>query len=132
MSQTMSKEPGRIVADNVAVSVIQTGNTVILEVDTSSIERLGLSLLVATQAIDAFIMEVKFSPDDTYLSVKSSAWQTAGAILLASSGDLTTQAVGTGWATIDVTPFYSVRFSASGGNATPSVVTIRATGKGRR
>lgn len=131
MAQTMTKEKGRVAAGNALVSVIQAGNTAVLEVDTSDIDELGVSVLVATQAIDNFLMEGRMGPDDAYQTIKTSAWQTAGGVLIASSGDLTTQAVGAGWAVIDVRAFYSVRFSASGGNATPSVVTMYGYGKGR-
>lgn len=132
MAQTMTKQPGRVIADNAAVSVIQVGNTPILEVLVDDIDMLGISLKVATQAIDAFVLEGRMSPDDAYQTIKSSTWQTPGGVLIASSGDLTTQAVGSGWAVIDVRAFYSVRFQASGGNATPSVVDARACGKGHR
>lgn len=130
MAQTTSKQSGRVVAGNALVSIPNSGPTFLLEVSTEDIDYLGISLLVAGFALAGFQMEGRMSPDDAYQVVKSSAWGTPGGFLIASSSDLTTLAVGSGWAYIDVRGFYSVRFKATGSNATPSTVTEYATGKG--
>lgn len=131
MSQVTSKQQGRIIADNVGVVVAQVGNTAILEAIVEDIDELGLSLLVAGQALDAFVFQARMSPDAAYQTILTTT-ATPGGVLLASSGELATQAVGSGYAVFDVRGFYSVKFLASSGNVAGSTVDAHAIGKGHR
>lgn len=131
MAQVTSKQPGRVIAENVAVTVTAAGNTVVLEVLTEDIDQIGVDVLATTQAFDAFLMEGRMSPDGLYQTVITSPW-TVGGILIAASGNLSALAAATpGYALIDVRAFYSVRFSASKAVA-DSAATIRVFGKGHK
>lgn len=128
MAQSTDKQSGRVLASNLAVTV-PAASTFLLEMSVDDIDYLGISLLVATIAIAGFQMEGRMGPGDAYQVIKNSAWGTPGGVLIASSSDLTTLAVGPGWAVVDVRAFQSVRFKATGG-AGGSVVTAFACGKG--
>jgi hypothetical protein len=132
MAQVTSKEPGRVIAENVSVTVTLTGNTVLLEVPVEDIDQLGVELSSVTQAFDAFIFEGRMSPNGSYQTIKSTGWATPGGLLLASSGDLAALAAGaSGFAVLDVRGLYSARFQGSKAIA-DSAATIRAIGKGHR
>jgi hypothetical protein len=132
MSQTTTKQPGRVIADNVAVTVAAGSNTDILEVLVDDIDQLGVEIKPATQALDAFIFYGRMSPEGAYQSIKSSGWNTAGGLLLATSGDIAALGAGSdGFVVLDVRGFYSVKFAASKAVA-DSAATIRAIGKGHR
>ena len=132
MAQVTSKEPGRIIADNVAVTVLAASNTTILELSVDDIDQLGVEVTPATQAFDAFLFQGRMSPEGAYQTIKSATWATPGGLLLATSGDIAALAAGTpGFVVLDVRGLYSVRFQASKAVA-DSAATIRAIGKGRR
>jgi len=132
MAQVTSKEPGRIIAENVSVTVALTGNTVLLEVPLDDIDQLGIEVSSVTQAFDAFIFEGRMSPNGAYQTIKSAAWNTPGGLLLATSGDIAALAAGaSGFVVLDVRGLYSARFQASKAVA-DSAATIRAIGKGHR
>jgi hypothetical protein len=132
MAQTSSKEPGRIFAENVGVTVLAASTGTILEVEVSDIDQLGVELASVTQAFDAFVFQGRMSPNGAYQTIKSSGWNTAGGLLLATSGDVAALAAGaSGFVVLDVRGLYSVRFQASKAVA-DSAATIRAIGKGHR
>jgi hypothetical protein len=132
MAQVTSKEPGRVIAENVSVTVTLTGNTVLLEVPVEDIDQLGVELSSVTQAFDAFIFEGRMSPNGAYQTIKSTGWGTPGGLLLATSGDLAAlAAAASGFAVLDMRGLYSVRFQGSKAVA-DSAATIRAIGKGHR
>lgn len=132
MAQTQDKELGRIVAENVGVTVPAAGNTPILEVIVDDLAFLGVSIAVATQNLDAFIVQARMSPNDSYQTIRSVAadYTTPAGIVIDASGDLTVQAAGSsGWLALNVTPFHSIRILASAA-ADSASVTARAIGKG--
>ena len=132
MAQVTSKQPGRVIADNVAVVVALATNSVILELAVEDIDQLGIEVTPGTQAFDAFIFAGRMSPEGTYQSIRSATWATPSGLLLASSGDLAALAVNTpGFAVFDVRGLYSVQISASAAVGA-GTATIRAIGKGHR
>lgn len=133
MAQTISVMPGRVAADNVSVAVAQGGNTTLLELPVDTIAALGVSLTVADQALDAFIVQGRMSPSDAYQTLYSAAGDftsPTGAVIDAS-GDLTTLAAGSsGWLMLNTLGLHSIKILASSGNVAGSTVTVRAIGKG--
>ena len=132
MAQVTSKEPGRVVANNVDAVVALGSNSVILEVPVEDIDQLGVEVTPGAQAFDAFIFAGRMSPDGVYQTIRSATWATPSGLVLASSGDLAAQAVNTpGFAVLDVRGLYSVRFSASAAVGA-GTATIRVFGKGHK
>lgn len=130
MAQATSKTPGRVEASNIAAVTPLASNGDILEVLTDDIDQLGFSLLPATNALDAFLMQGRMGPSDAYQTVKSATWGTVGGLLIATSGDLAALAAATaGFAVVDVRAFYSVKFLASAGTGA-GTVDMYAFGKG--
>jgi hypothetical protein len=134
MPQVTSQHPRddfKLLAENTAITVVQTGNTQMLDVDTSNIERLAVEAVVTGFALDAFVITGKIHPSSTAVTLKSAAgdYTSPTGVMIVASGDLTTQAVGTGWFLMDVRPFSSVQVLASSGNVAGSTVTARASGR---
>lgn len=84
-------------------------------------ETLTLSVAVKTYALGGFEVWYKHSEEqDDWIKRASLAadYTTPNAPILAASGDLTTQAVGTGWVQIDTRGVYAVQIRAK--NTTPA------------
>lgn len=115
---------------NTAVSVVQSGNTELLVLDVSGTEKLSVQVTCATQALDVFLIEGQVHKDAAYFTIASAAASytaVSGRMLYASTDMTVLAASATGRVDIDVSGLVSVRFSASGGNTTASVVSIYAT-----
>ena len=115
MAQTQSKTPTKVFASNTVANIPATGNTDLLDVQTLGIERLAVEIVLsADQALDAFIMQAQITPESAFVTITSSITATPGGVVLAASGTLATLSAGaTGWALLDVRPFYAVKFQAS-------------------
>ena len=129
MAQSLSKTREEVLASNVVAAIPAAGNTDLLEVLTDNVERLAVEIVLTTQAFDAFIMLARIHPDSAYVTITNAITAVPGGVVLAASGTLATLAAATtGWALLDVRPFFSVKFQASavvdGAN-----VTIRAAGR---
>jgi hypothetical protein len=135
MAQETSQHPRQdfhVFAKNEAVAVAQTGNTTLIEVDTSRIEKLAVEAVVTGQDLDAFVVQGKIHPESTYVTLASATadYTTPNSPILMASGDLTgLAAAATGWFLMDVRPFSSVKVLASSGNVAGSTVTARAIGR---
>ncbi len=135
MAQVTSSHPRQdfsVFAKNEAVTVAQTGNTALIEVDTSCIENLAVEAVVTDQNLDAFVVQGKVHPESTYVTLASATadYTTPKSPIIRASGDLTGITAGaTGWFLMDVRPFYSVKVLASSGNVAGSTVTARAIGR---
>ncbi len=135
MAQVTSSHPRQdfsVFAKNEAVAVVQTGNTALIEVDTSCIENLAVEAVVTGQNLDAFVVQGKVHPESTYVTLASATadYTTPNSPIIRASGDLTGITAGaTGWFLMDVRPFYSVKVLASSGNVAGSTVTARAIGR---
>lgn len=87
----------------------------------------GATVVVGGQALDAFQINVKYHADDSFHTVYDTAaeFTTPIGILIGTSGDLTTAAVGSHWFILETRGVYAVQIKASSGNAAGSAVTIR-------
>jgi hypothetical protein len=117
-----------IEVSNPLVSVPQAGNTEIARISVVGCDRLTAEILVAGQALDAFIVKGKCTRDGADITLFSIAtdYTTPAGIVIDASGDLTSQAVGTGWLVLDVRGFYDISLHASSGNVAGSTVSIHA------
>ena len=131
MAQTTSITPGKLVAENAAVSVAVAGTTELLDLLVEGINEVGIEIVVTVNNLDAFQVHGKVSKDSTYQVLYSAAgdYTTPVGLIIGTSGDLTAQAAATtGWIFLDVSPLYGLKIMASAvtGAAT---VTARAIGK---
>lgn len=120
----------RLEAKNEAVTVAQSGNTTLLDLDVSGLERLAVQLAVTGQALDAFLVQA--TPPDgtlaTYFSAAADFTSPAG-LIIDASGDLTVlAAAATGWFVMDVRGLSKVKILASSGNIAGSTVSAYAGG----
>lgn len=132
MSQLTDKEPGLVIAENVAVVVVPTGNTELLELPTLDLSTVGIEINPTVNALDAFIVQGRMSPEGAYQTISSAPgdYTTPNAPVIRASGNLTVLGAGAlGWLLYNVLMFYSIKIFASANAAGNSVVTIRAIGK---
>jgi len=105
-----------LIAENLAVAVPATGNTVLLIMPTLGMKNLGVEIKPTVHALDAFIIAARFGPNSDFVTLYSSAGQftSPAGLLIGASGDLTALAAGaTGWFVLDIRGLYEVRVSAS-------------------
>ena len=104
----------------------------VFALNTVGISRLAVRLTVATNALAAFQIKARFSSEDSteiVLVSTSADFLAPKGVLVASSGDLTTLAVGSGWFIIDVSGFSAVILAANSGNAGGSTLAVNAGGQ---
>lgn len=121
---------GFVHVESEVTTVPATGNTTILEVETLGDDRLYVSFSVATQNLDAFVIQVKANEADTYQSLYSTTgdYTTPDGILVGVSADLTTLAAGSSaWFILETKGIYKVRLQASA-VANSASVTLHARG----
>jgi len=114
-----------------ATSVVQTGNTSILEWQVFGFSQVGVHIAVTGQALDAFIIQGRWHDDASYETLFSAAadFTSPTGILVGASGDLTTLAAGaTGWFSMDLKGLYEIKLLASSGHADGSTVSVYAGG----
>lgn len=118
--QSQAKPKGFLIASNVGVAVAAAGLTTLLEFSCGVINRIFFSMVVASNALDAFAIQAKPHPDSpAYITLYSQAgdFTSPTGLIVATSGDLTAQAVGTGWFFMDVFGINMLRIQASGNGA---------------
>lgn len=95
--------------------------------DVSNLERASFEITVATADLTAFAVQARLSGAGSFVTLYSAAgdYTSPTGILVGTSGDLTTLAVGTGWLILDVAGIDAIRFRAAG---TSSSVTIQGMG----
>lgn len=120
MAQRVTRTGGQVSAlmnlKNLAVSVAGTGSTTIMDVITLGLNRLYVHIDVTVHALDAFAILGQGHPDagfDTLYNTTAGFTNPVG-ILVGCSGDLTAQAVGSGWFILDVTGLNAVKVTCSG------------------
>lgn len=114
-----------------AVTMDNSGVQDIVTIDVSGLTRISVRLLVATNALAAFVIKgLVNSSDTTWLTLKSTGAQytTPGGILVDVSGDLTSLAVGSGWFVLDVAGFDKIRLAAKSSAAGGSTLAIFGAG----
>jgi hypothetical protein len=100
-----------------AVACPATGNTALLTISTAGLERLFVQISVATQALDAFLIQGRAASGASFVTLFSAAgdFTSPAGLMVDASGDLTTLAAsGTGWFVMDVRGLYEVKLLASG------------------
>jgi hypothetical protein len=114
-----------------SVSVVQSGNTDVAVIDVKDVSRLCVEIVVAGQALDAFNVLARFHPSGSFQTLFSVAGDYTGVVglLQGTSGDLTTQAVGSGWFIMDTLGIDAIKLQASSGNAAGSTVSVYAGGQ---
>lgn len=129
MAQTQSVTRYQVFADNVAMAVPAAGNTQLLEMAVDQAAFAGISISnTGANALDAFIVQGKMTPDDTYQTILAAAadYTAPAGIVIDASGDLTVLASGaSGWLLLNVLSFYSIRILTSANVAGATVVTTR-------
>lgn len=134
MAQMINREsvtPSVLEASNLDVSVAVSGNTTLIQLPVNGLERICVQFTVATNNLDAFLIQARASQDATAATLYSAAadFTSPTGLLVGASGDLTTvAAAGSGWFIMDVRGLWDVTIlaSATGGAA---VVDIYAGGQ---
>jgi hypothetical protein len=118
-------------AKNLAVTVPATGNTTLLSLRVDGLERIFVQFTVATQALDAFIIQARCSADATATTIASAAgdYTSPTGLMIKASGDLTgVAAAGSGWFVMDVRGLFEVNVLASAA-VDSAAVSIYAGGR---
>lgn len=113
------------------VFIPQTGNTNIMTINTTLMKRLFVICTVAGQTLDAFNVLASTGNSITTqatLATIGTDYTTPLAPMIRASGNLTTQAVGTGWFIMDVGGLDRVVVQASSGNAAGSTISCWSSG----
>lgn len=115
---------------NLAVAVPQTGNTTLLTIPCHGVKQIMVQVVVSGQALDAFLIQARPTLDAALSTLYSAAadFTAPKGLLIGASGDLTAQAVGTGWFIMDVTGLAEVAVLASSGNVAGSTVSAYCGG----
>lgn len=98
------------------ITVPASGTTTLAELDVSRFERILFQFDVATQALDAFLIQARAHTDANYRSLYSIVgdYTSPTGILVGASGDLTTVAAsGNGWFILDCKGLDGLRILAS-------------------
>lgn len=117
-------------------NVINTSATVSTSLDfvanipVEDRETLGIEVTVTTAALDQFAILGKLSDAGTYQTLFSTSadFTSPTGLLVGTSGDLTAQAVGTGWFIMDCDGLSSVQIKAASGTTT-SGIAIKGSAK---
>lgn len=98
----------------------------IFTIDVAGLVRIGVHLTVATAALSAFQIQGLFHPDGAYVTLKSLAahYTSPSGILVDSSGDLTTLAVGSGWFILDVAGLNKIKLRANSSAASSTLAMV--------
>jgi len=112
---------------SLAVAVPET-LTSVLAVNVSGYERLTVSVDVTSHALDQFVVKGRNHGDGTLMTLFSAAgdFTSPAGMVVDASGDLTTQAVGSGWLALDVSGWDKIEVFAASGNVAGSVVSAFA------
>lgn len=112
-------------SSNLALSVPTAGNTTLLDLNVSDIERIYVQIAPTTNGFDAFAIQIAPHVAGAYVTIASAAgdYTSPTGLLVGTSGDLTTlAAAATGWFIMDTRGLARVKVTASatGGAATVS------------
>lgn len=116
------------------IAVAQSGLTDLAIIDVSDVARLSVEIAVTGQALDAFVILARFHPSGSYQTLFSTADEftfvdDVATLLVGSSGDLTTLAVGSGWFILDTLGIDAIKLQASSGNVAGSTVALYVGGQ---
>lgn len=113
---TSSRSPKLSQASNVATGVLASGNTTLLTVDVRGLSQLFVSVLVATQALDAFIVSGRAIGAADFVSMYTAITSTPGGLIVAASGTLASLSGAQGWFVMNVRGLDAVQIAVSAGS----------------
>ena len=131
MTKRIQEANNDLYAEFGPITVAGTGNTTLAQWQVHNDERVYVSISVATQALDAFIIQGRAHANDSFQTFYSSAvdYTSPAGILLGTSSDLTTIGAGsTGWFILETQGIWEVRLQASAA-ADSAAVTLWARGE---
>lgn len=129
--------PGKVVYASLGPVTIPNSLTTVGVFDTLGVEQVLLEITVATNALVAFQVNAvghdgnpvgTLAGPGAILASAGADYTTPKAPIIKASADLTTLAVGNGWALIDTRGIRKLQIRATSGNAGGSPVTLWATG----
>lgn len=102
--------------------------TKLLDMNVAHCSRVFIQLTVAGQALDQFSISGAATPDAAAIIMFSAGadFTTPAGLVIDASGNLTTQAVGSGWVMLDVAGLDRLTVSCASGNVAGSTVSIYA------
>lgn len=94
--------------------------------NVEGLARIVVAITVATNALAAFAIKAAMTPQGAFQTIKSTTGQFAApsGVLIDASGDLTTQAVGSGWFVMDVAGMSQIKICANSSAAGGSTLAI--------
>jgi hypothetical protein len=115
---------------NCVAVLTNAGDQTLETIPVDTLERLAIQIKVERCHLAAFKIQVRFHASGDYITLYSAAadYTAPSGLLIGASGDLTTQAVGSGWFIMDVRALESVRVLASSGSAAGSTVILYGKG----
>lgn len=99
--------------------------TSLLIINLAGYERMTASITVAGQALDQFVVKGRNHDEGPLMTLFSAGadFTSPAGMVIDASGDLTTQGVGSGWLTLDVSGWDRIELLAASGNVAGSTVT---------
>lgn len=111
------------------VSVPNSALTDVGEFNLTTEQFLGMEVTVATNALNGFSILGKMSDSGDWVTLYSLAadYTSPAGLLVGTSGDLTTQAVGSGWFLMRTQGLAAIKFQAKSSAAGGSSVSLKGT-----
>lgn len=108
------------------VITVTTNLDTVVEIPVDEFEKLSCEVAVTIAALDQFVISMKSHKDGSYQTLFSQAsdFTTPSGLLVGASGDLTSQAVGSGFFIIDCDGLSSIRIQAASGTTTSGVKVL--------
>lgn len=102
--------------------------TSLIILNVAGYERLALSIDVTVNALDQFVVKGRTHGDGTLMTLFNAGadFTSPAGLVVDASGNLTTQAVGSGWVVLDVSGWDKIEIQAASGNVAGSVVSTYA------
>lgn len=100
--------------------------TEVLKLNVFGLKQIFVQIKVATNALDMFSIKGQALPGADAITIFSAAadFTSPAGLMIDASGDLTTQAVGSGWFAMNVRGLDTVTISAASGNAGGSLIDL--------
>jgi hypothetical protein len=113
-----------------STAVPQAGQTNVLAINVTGISRIMVHCVVTGFALDEFqiLGQPLLAPAQTILYSTTADYTSPKGVLIGTSGDLSLQAVGTGWFVMDTVGIDLVLVKASSVNVAGSTVSCYASG----
>jgi hypothetical protein len=130
MSQTASVLPNEVLASNAAQALSNAVSTIVLEIPIPpGVNKLGVQIKPTVRALTAFLVEGKFHPDASYVTITGAITTTPPAPVTSANATLATLAADAiGWFFMDTFGLTSVRVSATCATAADGLITAFAHG----